>query len=71
MGDRYIWYVPCPECEKEVEYYDAPSCLMYVAVCDCGWREPKNYYEIGEHEIVLCTRKEYEEKYINTPFCLE
>lgn len=61
MGDRYTWWQKCPneECKGEVKYYDAPSSLMYVGTCDtCNWREPRDYYEINSHEIVLCTPEE-------------
>ena len=47
MGDRYFSYYPCPKCGAEIEEYDAPSCTMFVAVCDeCDWRDPKDYFEV-------------------------
>jgi len=70
MGDRYISYYDCPKCGEEVELYDAPSSVMYVAICDkCGWREPLNYYEVADNEIVLCTKEEYNKKYKHTDWC--
>lgn len=61
MGNRYTWFEKCPECPREVEYYDAPSSLMYIANCVCGWSEPRDYYELSMHEIALFTPEEYEE----------
>jgi hypothetical protein len=72
MGDRTMWTDVCPSCGAEVDYYDAPSSLMYGAVCDnCGWCEPLDYWEIGKHEIVLCTKEEYCKRYKHTEFCQE
>jgi uncharacterized protein (DUF983 family) len=70
MGDRYYRYFPCPECGKEVEEYDAPSCLQHSSHCDaCGWDDGLNYYEdvIGDSiDIVMCSEeKAIEEGLIN------
>ena len=38
MGDRYITINDCPVCGEKYECYDAPSSVMYVAICDnCGY----------------------------------
>ncbi len=59
MGDRTYWYEPCPKCGEQVEFYDAYSSLMFVAVCDnCGWKDDRDYYETGENEISLLTPKQ-------------
>lgn len=47
MGDRYIFNKKCPVCGELYEVYDAPSSMMYVAVCDCGFDEKLNYVELG------------------------
>ena len=60
MGDRTITYYPCPKCGKEMEEYDAPTCLMFVAVCEhCGWKDDRNYYEDENGVLNLCTEKEF------------
>jgi len=69
MGDRTMWTAKCPKCGKDVEYYDAPSCLMYGTSCECGWRSPYDYYEIADNEIVLCTKEEYRKNYKYTDWC--
>ena len=53
MGDRTITIRKCPKCGKDYEEYDAPSCMMFVGVCDCGWRDKREYHEISENEIEL------------------
>lgn len=62
MGD--IRYIPkkCPECKGTYYICDASSSLMYVDICDhCGSRNSDlEYYEIGEDEIILCTKKKLE-----------
>jgi len=59
MGDRTTTYLPCPKCGKESEQYDAPSCLMWVWICDyCKWKDDRNYYETSENTIELITEKE-------------
>lgn len=46
MGDRITLWSNCPKCGGSVEYYDAPSSLMYSGHCDkCGWSDPHDYYE--------------------------
>ena len=68
MGDRYLSYYPCPQCGKEVEECDASSSLMFIAICDaCGWKDPRDYYEIGENEIALCTKEELQELIESNP----
>ena len=61
MGDRYYSYEKCPKCGETYELYDAPSSLMYVGICEnCNWSDPKDYYELGEHEVALMTPEEYQ-----------
>ena len=45
MGDRYITIADCPVCRKKYECYDAPSSVMYVGMCPCGYEEPDYYIE--------------------------
>ena len=60
MGDRITSYYKCPKCKTgEVEEYDAASSLMFVATCDnCDYRDDREYFEISDNEIVLCTAEE-------------
>jgi hypothetical protein len=46
MGSRTISKKKCPVCEKFYETYDAPSSMMYVAKCDCGYDEGMEYFEM-------------------------
>ena len=64
MGDRITRYYPCPKgCGGEVEEYDASSSLMFVAICDkCWWKDPRNYYEISDSEIMLGTPEQAREQ---------
>jgi len=63
MGDRITTYLPCPKCGEETEQYDASSSLMWIWNCEhCGWKDDRDYYEVSEHEIHLCTEEELEEK---------
>jgi hypothetical protein len=72
MGDRTISMINCPKCNRAVELYDAPSCLQYIANCEkCGWREPHDYYDVGDNEIALCTKEEYAKRYKHTDWCRE
>jgi hypothetical protein len=64
MGDRITTYYPCqqPNCNGEVEEYDASSSLIFVAACDtCHWKDPRSYYELSGSEIVLCTEEKARE----------
>jgi len=47
MGERKISVKICPVCGKQYESYDAPSSMMYVAKCDCGYDEEMAYIEIS------------------------
>ena len=68
MGDRTISYLPCPQCGKEYELYDAPSSLMYLGTCEnCGWTEPKNYYEVNDHTTLLDTKEGLEKHLSENP----
>ena len=74
MGDRYTWYEKCPKCDKEMEYYDAPSSLMYIGKCDhCDYHDPLGYYEAPDNVIELCTEEQAREKGLikNCPLCKE
>lgn len=63
MGDRYSWEEKCPQCKGVMEYYDAPSSLMYIGSCnECKYRDPLGYYEAPDNHIELCTHKEAVEK---------
>ena len=53
MGDRTITYKICPECGKEYEEYDAPTCMMFIARCDCGWIDKRGYRELEDGTIEL------------------
>ena len=62
MGDRTTIFHPCPQCHKEMETYDAPSCLIYSSTCKhCGFKDLREYFEISEYEIVLMTPEQLEE----------
>lgn len=62
MGDRTTTYYP-HGCGGEVEEYDAPSSLLFVASCNkCGWNDYREYYETGEHTIELLTKEQAEAK---------
>jgi len=70
MGSRTITRYPCPKCGKEVEEYDAPTCLMFVVICEnCGWYDERDYWERIENgklvETVLCTSNQAIEKRIS------
>lgn len=78
MGDRTITYRKCPKCGKEVEEYDAPSSLMFVAVCEnCGWYDERGYWEKiingNVEETILCTPNQAIEKGLarKCPICKE
>jgi len=59
MGDRTTTYLPCPNCGKESEQYDAPSCYMWSWNCEhCGWKDLRNYYETEPNTIELMTEEE-------------
>lgn len=59
MGDRTISTIPCPQCGKDSELYDAPSSLMYEHSCShCNYRDPREYFEVDAHNIILCTPEE-------------
>ncbi len=59
MGDRTTTYLSCPKCGAETEQYDAPSSLMWVWNCEkCGWKDDRDYYEISETNLVLCSEEE-------------
>ena len=63
MWERYQWTEKCPKCWKEMEYYDAPTCLTYSWMCEeCWYSSPLDYYEWEDSEgrniIELCTREE-------------
>lgn len=47
MGSRSITYYSCPKkCGGMVEEYDAPTSLLFVAICDkCHWQDPRYYIE--------------------------
>jgi len=46
MGERKITLKTCPKCGQKYEVYDAPSSMMYIAKCDCGYDECMAYIEI-------------------------
>lgn len=74
MGDRITTYLPCPNCKKETEQYDAPSCLIWSWNCEhCGWKDDRVYFEDRVGNIHLCTEQEAKEKgYILVcPKCVE
>lgn len=59
MGDRTTTYSPCPKCGKEMETYDAPSCLMWSEHCDhCGYDDGLNYYEAPNNMLYLITEEQ-------------
>ena len=63
MGDRTTRFYEHIGCGGEIEEYDAPSCLMFVASCDkCNWKDPRDYYEISTTEIMLGTKEEAREQ---------
>ena len=63
MGDRTITINDCPICGKKYETYDAPSSVMYVAICDnCGYEEP-DYYIEKERKLTKLERDLTGEKY--------
>ena len=47
MGSRTIIPKVCPKCGLPYEVYDAPSSMMYVAKCTCGYDEKMAYIEIS------------------------
>jgi C4-type Zn-finger protein len=64
MGDRTITIGKCPKCGKDMEWYDAPSSMMYGGMCDsCGYRDPQDYYYTDDtgNNITLCTKEKAEE----------
>ena len=63
MGDRTITIDICPMCGKKYEIYDAPSSIMYVAICDnCSYEDPHYYTEI-ERKLSKLERKFTKEEY--------
>lgn len=69
MWERYQWTEKCPKCWKEMEYYDAPTCLTYSWMCEeCWYSSPLDYYEWEDSEgrniIELCTREEAIKKWL-------
>lgn len=59
MGDRTTTFYKC-NCGGEIEEYDAPSCMLFSASCDkCGWKDNREYYELKNGSIILCTEEEY------------
>ena len=62
MGDRITTYHPCPQCHRQMETYDALSSLMYVSQCEhCGYKDRREYFEVGRNEIRLITPEQLEE----------
>jgi hypothetical protein len=56
MGERIIANKQCPRCGSIYETYDAPSSMMYVAKCKCGYDENLSYFELtnsGIHGLYL------------------
>jgi hypothetical protein len=53
MGDRKISIKVCPKCGKNYNVYDAPSSMMYVAKCKCGFDERLSYILIGNDTYYL------------------
>ena len=53
MGDRTITIKKCHKCGNDYEEYDAPTCMMFVGICDCGWKDKRKYYKTGKNEITL------------------
>ena len=65
MGDRTSWTGNCPKCGAEgtVEFYDAPSCLIYSENCvKCDYTSGLSYYEINNDSIELLTKEEAKER---------
>ena len=59
MGDRTYTFYPCPKCGKEIEKYDAPSCLLWINMCEsCGWSDGLSYYEGPGNSLWLITEKQ-------------
>ena len=50
MGDRTITIETCLVCGEKYECYDAPSSVMYVGSCSCGYEDP-NYYSEKKREL--------------------
>ena len=74
MGDRTTTYSPCPKCGKEMETYDAPSCLMWSSNCGhCGYDDGLDYYEAPNNIIELCTKEQAKQKglIMDCPKCKE
>jgi hypothetical protein len=74
MGDRTTTYLPCPECGKESEQYDAPSCLIWSWDCwHCGWKDNRRYYEAPNNQIWLISEKDArgKELIMDCPKCKE
>lgn len=60
MGERTITNKQCPRCSGIYEVYDAPSSMMYVAKCKCGYDENLSYFEMNDHLYLIPTRvKDY------------
>lgn len=55
MGERKIMFKLCPVCGKQYESYDAPSSMMYVAKCDCGYDEQMSYIELNNCLFLIPT----------------
>ena len=53
MGSRKLTIKICPKCQKQYEVYDAPSSMMYVAKCDCGYDEELVYIDISDHLFLI------------------
>jgi len=72
MGDKTQWIDTCPDCgENTLECYDAPSSVMWVRTCKCGYIDKRDYYEDNKNNIYLCTEEEAIQKklLVKCPLC--
>lgn len=62
MGDITTTFHPCPQCHKEMETHDGPSSLIYLSRCEhCGYKDQREYFETGKHEVRLITPEQLNE----------
>jgi hypothetical protein len=74
MEDRTYSYSPCPKCGKEMETYNAPSCLMWSSRCNsCGYDDGLDYYEAPNNVIELIKKEDAIKKglIMECPICKE